>query len=162
MKKRERWKAKPVVRALRSVKGQLIQRLSVWVAQIIPDLSEWLKWECVKCPMFYQMIQDIEKRGQRDKVNMQKLLNTFNYSEIVIKVICKYIFLAKLIVFEITIIKNNWYNYGLKLRLVWLQQFTFIRFLSVFLSAFPSHNVHLIYLESNTDLQSSPHLFGFF
>lgn len=45
---------------------------------------------------------------------------------------------------------------GPKLRLVRLQHFTFITLLSVFSSAFPSHKVHLIYLEHNSDLQSFP------
>lgn len=78
------------------------------------------------------------------------------YSQIIVKVICKYLFLAKLNIFEITIIKIFITFMGLKLPLVRLQHFTFITLLSVFLSAFPSHKVHLIYLENNSGLQSFP------
>lgn len=62
--------------------------------------------EVSKAPNVLQLIQDAAKGDQRAKVNMQKLLNTFPLFT-VIKVICKYIFLAKFNIFEITIIKNN-------------------------------------------------------
>lgn len=75
--------------------------------------------------------------------------------------ICKYISLEKCSFFEITVIKNNDTIRGPMIHLEWLQQFIFITFLSVFLSAFPSHNVHLIYLANRSDLWSFPVSFSY-